>query len=74
MPKHPILKAHQILKILELFGFKEIRQKGSHKQLKHADGRMTTITFHKGKDVSPLLLKQILKDTKINLEDFKKYI
>lgn len=74
MPKHPILKPQEILKILELFGFIEIRQKGSHKQLKHADGRMTTIPFHKGKDVSPLLLKQILKDTKIDLDDFKKFI
>ena len=74
MPKHPILKPQEIIKILGIFGFYEIRQKGSHKQFKHNDGRTTTIPFHKGKDISPILLKQILKETKIDLDDFKKLI
>ncbi|MCX7735362.1 MAG: type II toxin-antitoxin system HicA family toxin [Candidatus Kapabacteria bacterium] len=70
MPKYPILKPNEIIKILNNFGFIEIRQKGSHKQFKHPDGRVTTIPFHQGRDISPILLKQILKDIKIDLKEF----
>ncbi|MFZ4764694.1 MAG: type II toxin-antitoxin system HicA family toxin [Roseimicrobium sp.] len=28
-------------------GFVEVRQSGSHKQLRHVDGRSTTVPFHK---------------------------
>lgn len=74
MPKYPVLKPDKIIKILLLLGFVEVRQKGSHKQFKHFDGRMTTVPFHKGKDISPLLLRQILIDIKVDLDDFKKYL
>ncbi|MBE2188847.1 MAG: type II toxin-antitoxin system HicA family toxin [Desulfobulbaceae bacterium] len=56
MPKYPILRPQKIIRILKLLGFDEIRQKGSHKQFKHFDGRFTTLPFHKGKDISPILL------------------
>lgn len=72
MSKFPILKPQQVITILEKLGFIEIRQKGSHKQFKHPDGRFTTVPFHKGRDVSPILIKQIAKDIKINIDDFYK--
>lgn len=74
MPKYPVLKANEIIRILNILGFYEIRQRGSHKQFKHIDGRMTTVPFHKGRDVSPILLKQILNDIKVDLEEFKLHI
>jgi predicted RNA binding protein YcfA (HicA-like mRNA interferase family) len=72
MPKYPILKPQEIIRILKLLGFAEIRQKGSHKQFKHFDGRFTTLPFHKGENISPILLRQILTDIKIDLDEFKK--
>ncbi|MBT5927000.1 MAG: addiction module toxin, HicA family [Verrucomicrobia bacterium] len=39
-------------------GFAEVRQKGSHKQFRHEDGRGTTVPVHKGRDISPPLLKK----------------
>ena len=74
MPKYPVLKPNEIIRILNLLGFVEIRQKGSHKQFKHPDGRNTTIPFHKGREISPLLLKKILLDIKVNLEEFNIYL
>jgi len=74
MPKYPVLKPQEIIRILEILGFVEIRQKGSHKQFKHLDGRSTTIPFHKGRDISPILLRQILNEIKIDVEDFKSLI
>jgi hypothetical protein len=41
----PVLKPSQVVKKLEELGFLEIRQKGSHKQYKHSDGRFTTVHF-----------------------------
>jgi predicted RNA binding protein YcfA (HicA-like mRNA interferase family) len=74
MPKYPVLKPIEIIRILNLLGFIEVRQKGSHKQFRHSDGRFTTVPYHKGKDISPVLLKQILKDIKIEFDEFKKYL
>ncbi|MBM2814023.1 MAG: YcfA family protein [Ignavibacteria bacterium] len=51
MPKYPVLKPVEISKILKLLDFEEIRQKGSHKQFKHKDGRITTLPYHKEKIV-----------------------
>ncbi len=69
-PHNPILKPHEVIAILEKLGFLEIRQKGSHKQYRHADGRFTTVPCHRGRDLSPLLLRQIIKDLDITVEDF----
>ena len=66
----PVLKFKEVVKLLQRLGFKEIRQKGSHKQFSHQDGRFTTVPCHPGKDISPILLRQIVKDIKITLEEF----
>jgi len=39
----PVLKPREVIKILEHLGFKEVRQRGSHKQFSHGDGRFTTV-------------------------------
>ena len=58
----PILKPREVVAILERLGFVEIRQRGSHKQFRHPDGRVTTVPCHKGRDISPILLWQIARD------------
>jgi len=44
----PILKPREIVALLEIQGFKEVRQRGLHKQFRHPDGRCTTVPFHAG--------------------------
>lgn len=56
--------------ILVELGFEEMRQRGSHKQFRHTDGRTTTVPFHAGRDISPILLRQIAKDIGLTLEKF----
>ena len=68
----PVLEPAEIVAILERLGFVEARQKGSHKQFKHSDGRFTTVPFLPGRDISPVLLKQIVKDIGITMDDFLK--
>ncbi|MEA3465095.1 MAG: type II toxin-antitoxin system HicA family toxin [Thermodesulfobacteriota bacterium] len=66
----PVLKPKEVSAILLRLGFREVRQKGSHKQFRHSDGRGTTVPFHKGRDISPVLLRQITKDIDLTIEDF----
>lgn len=70
MPKLPVLKPLEVVSRLLAIGFLEVRQRGSHKQFRHADGRSTTVPFHKGRDISPLLLRKIAKDIGMSAEDF----
>jgi predicted RNA binding protein YcfA (HicA-like mRNA interferase family) len=66
----PVLKPQEVIKILHTLGFEEVRQRGSHKQFRHADGRVTTIPFHKGRDIAPTLLRKIARDIGLTTEEF----
>ena len=70
MGKAPILKPQDVVSILLKLGFVEVLKRGSHKQFRHPDGRCTTIPFHKGRDISPILLRQVAKDVGLDLEEF----
>mgnify|MGYP003587204656 CR=1 FL=1 len=65
----PILKPREVVTLLEALGFTEVRQCGSHKQFCHSDGRCTTVPFHAGRDVSPILLRQIAKDVGLTVDE-----
>ena len=66
----PVLKPRQVTATLERLGFIEARQRGSHKAFRHTDGRCTTVPFHIGKDISPVLLRRIAKDIGLTIEEF----
>ncbi|RJR46418.1 MAG: type II toxin-antitoxin system HicA family toxin [Deltaproteobacteria bacterium] len=68
----PVLKPGEVAAILQRLGFLEVRQRGSHKQFRHPDGRITTVPCHQGRDISPILLRQIVKDIGITVDDFLK--
>ena len=55
---------------MERLGFHEVRQRGSHKQFRHPDRRSTTVPFHKGRDISPILLRKIAQDIGVTVEVF----
>ena len=66
----PVLKAREVIARLERLGFVEVRQRGSHKQFRHSDGRATTVSMHAGRDISPILLRQICRDISVSADDF----
>jgi len=68
----PVLKPREVVALLEILGFVETRQRGSHKQFRHSDGRCTTVPFHAGRDLSPILLRQIAKDIGLTVEELLK--
>lgn len=70
MSRIPVLKPREVIAILQKLGFVQVRQRGSHKQFRHADGRRTTLPDHQGRDISPALLRQIATDIQLTIEEF----
>ena len=68
--KLPVLKPAEVMTILTRLGFVEVRRRGSHVQFRHLDGRGTTVPFHSGRDISPILLRQIARDIGITVDEF----
>ena len=65
----PVLKPREVVALLEAHGFYEVRQRGSHKQFRHPDGRSTTVPVHSGRDISPTLLRKIAADARMTAEE-----
>lgn len=70
MGKPPVLKPREVVTILRKLGFEQVRQRGSHKQFRHPDGRVTTVPFHPGRDIAPTLLRQIARDAGLSIDEF----
>lgn len=71
----PALKPRELIRALERMGFRVLRKsRGSHWQFEHPDGRRTTIPVHKGQDIGPGLLRKILRDIELDVEDLRKIL
>ena len=70
MSSVPALKPRDVITLLVALGFEEVRQRGSHKQFRHPDGRATTVPVHRGRDVSPILLRCIARDIGLTVREF----
>jgi predicted RNA binding protein YcfA (HicA-like mRNA interferase family) len=69
MPPLPRLTAKEIITILERRGFSLARQSGSHKIYKNAEGKRVTVPFHGSAILHPKVLKSILRDAEIAIEE-----
>ena len=67
MPKYPVIKPKQLVKVLKKMGFYEVRSKGSHIQLKKGN-LLVTIPLH-NKDLKIETLKSILRQSKLSIEE-----
>ena len=72
--KLPRVKADKVIKVLEKLGFTLARQSGSHKIYKNNKGIRITVPYHSGKILHPKLLKSILRDIELSIEEFKKFL
>jgi predicted RNA binding protein YcfA (HicA-like mRNA interferase family) len=63
--------AREVLDRLRRAGFVEVRQSGSHKVLRHSDGRQTYVAMHPG-TLPTGTFRKILKQAKLSEEEFRK--
>lgn len=71
MSKEPSFSGKTLIKILSGFGFEVVRIKGSHHFLRHLDGRTTVIPVHRNEDIGKGLLRKILSDCDLTIDDLK---
>ena len=64
------LPPRKVLRALEALGFQAIRQKGSHMVMRHPDGRTTVVPVHPGEDIGCGLLRKIIRDARVDVEEF----
>lgn len=73
MPKLPVLRAKEIIRILKQAGFVEWRQKGSHLTLYcAAKNKVVTVPVHFGKTIPKGTLHAIIKQSELPLDFFLK--
>jgi len=70
MPKLPRRRGHEVIAVLKRAGFAVLRIKGSHHFLKHPDGRCTVVPVHAGEIIGVGLMKTILDDVELTVEQF----
>ena len=74
MTRLPILDFGTADKLLRDLGFQAIRQKGSHVFYRHPDGRTTTVPNHPGRDLARPLLREILREIKLSIDDLNEML
>jgi len=72
MSRIPRLTGTNLLAALDKLGFSVIRIKGSHHFLRHEDGRTTVVPAHSGETIGPGLLRKILRDCQISIDEIKR--
>jgi len=70
MSRLPIVDYKTVNKLLIKLGFVAVRQKGSHVFYRHPDGRTTTVPHHKGRDLARPLLREILREIELTIDEF----
>ena len=70
-PRLPRLTAGQIVRVLEKKGFVLSRQSGSHRIFISPAGQRVTVPFHPGTVLHPKVLKSILREADLTVEDLE---
>ena len=73
-PRLPRVTAAQIVRVLEKQGFRLTRQSGSHRIYKNEAGKRVTVPYHSGKILHPKVLKSILRDADLTVEQFQQLL
>lgn len=68
-PHLPALTGQEVIDALHRHGFVSVRQSGSHVVLRHTDGRRTTVPVHAGRTLGRGLLRRIMRDTDLTVDD-----
>lgn len=67
--KLPRITAAEVIRALEKAGFFLARQSGSHKIYKNQEGKRATVPYHSGKVLHPKVLRSILTDADLTIEE-----
>jgi predicted RNA binding protein YcfA (HicA-like mRNA interferase family) len=70
-PKLPAVSGRQVVRVLESVGYQVIRQRGSHLRLRdESEPEHLPVTVPDHKTIKPGLLRQILRDANLTVDEF----
>lgn len=73
MIKLSVISGKKMIKILIKSGFREMRRRGSHHFFFNEETKKTaTVPVHNNEDLSTGLIKEILKDVDLSVEEYEK--
>ncbi|MCK4476450.1 MAG: type II toxin-antitoxin system HicA family toxin [Methanophagales archaeon] len=71
MIKLPVISGKEAVKCFEKLGYEVVRQKGSHIRMRHkSDESKKPLTIPKHKVLGKGLLRKLLRDAEISVEEF----
>jgi predicted RNA binding protein YcfA (HicA-like mRNA interferase family) len=70
MTQLPRITAREAERVVLRVGFLLVRQSGSHRIYKNASGQRITIPFHGHKILHPKVVRSIIADARIAIEEF----
>ena len=65
------LTGSDVVKALTRLGFEVVRSRGSHRFLRHPDGRRTVVPAHKDEAPGPALIAMILRGAEISPDELE---
>ena len=72
VPPLPRVTGREVVQALRQLGWEVVVQKGSHVQLKHAQGGgRVTVPIHAGETIGPGLLRSILTQAQLSADEFR---
>lgn len=74
MPQLPRVTAKEIIGVLQKLDFSLSRQSGSHKIYKNSSARRVTVPFHGDKTLHHKILKSIMRDGDISIDQLNKLL
>lgn len=74
MPRLPRITGRQLVAALNRAGFKTVRIEGSHYHLFKTGAGLVTIPVHAGETLSPRLVKSILRQAQLDLEELRQIL
>ena len=72
MARLPVVTGRQVLRVLQRGGFSVLRVKGSHHFVRHDvdPTRQTVVPVHGNEDLGRPILRKILQDVSMSIDDF----
>ena len=70
MTRMPRITGKKVISALKSAGFIVVRVTGSHHHLHKPGSRLVTVPVHAGETLSPMLIKSILEQAGLTVEEF----
>ncbi len=71
MSKLPVVSAHDVIRVLEKIGYRQVRQRGSHIRLRdETNANHLPLTVPNHKTIKPGLLRKLIRDSGLSVDEF----